>query len=84
VNAFHRCLSIGTEAGGIPSKSNMPRKMRHRSSSYLPHHPNDNRADVSDVDSNSASNRVDPSSHAASSATTLASTASVDATDAKR
>jgi hypothetical protein len=83
VNAFHKCLTIGTDAGGVPSKSNKPHEMRHPSS-CLHHHPNVSGADVLHVDPSSASNWTDPGSHAASATTTSAITASADATYAKR
>ena len=82
VYGLRRCLTIGDEVEGVPSKSSMPRRMRHLSSSCLHHHPNDNRADVSHVDSSSSNNWVDPGSHAAGSTATSTPVASADAPDA--
>jgi hypothetical protein len=83
VYAFYRCLIIGAEVEGVPSKSSKHHSMRHPSSSCH-HHPNDNRADVSHADLGSSGNWSDPGSHAGNAATTLAPTASADVVDAKR
>jgi hypothetical protein len=84
VCALHRCLTIGVEVEGIPSKSGKHHRMRHPSCNCHHHHPNDNRTNVSHADLSSSSNWADPGSHAASAATTSASTTSAGAADAKR
>jgi hypothetical protein len=63
VNAFYRCLTIGAEVEGVPSKSNKHPKMKPPAA-VATTTPNDNRADVSDADSGSPSDWLDPGSHA--------------------
>jgi hypothetical protein len=81
VYPFYRCLTIDAEMEGVPSKSSSHHRMRHTPAAVATTTPNDNRADVSDADSGSPSDWLDPSGHAIGVATST-STTSEDAADA--
>jgi hypothetical protein len=80
VIAFYICQTAGAEKEGVLSRSRQHRKMRHPGSSCH-HRPDDDRADVLDVDSGSPSHWSHSGCYAAAAS---APTSTSDAPDAQR